>query len=149
MATFRIKPLDMITPPNFFGVLPDAQWQIIGNNPTTLWFQFCIADTLGERRYQIANPGTLTLAFLRADSAGQPSGQINNSMFTPVSSVQTVTVVAAPYAGDRSLFSVPLTADQTKVITSGTVQLTLVEGGNTTVWNQSYAVKKTLAVAGC
>src|SRR5690242_8326316 len=99
MATFKIKPLDMIAAPNDFGVLPDAMWTIIGNNPTTLWFQFTKTDSLGERRYQIGSPGTLTIAFLRADTAGQPLNLQSNSMFTPVSQVQTISIACVPYAG--------------------------------------------------
>lgn len=149
MTSYKIVPLDMIDAPNDFGVLPDTQWPIVGNNPLVLWFQFRKVDMLGERRYLVAGGGSVQLAFLRADTPGQPANLQTNSMFTPVSQVQTVTVVAVPYAGDQSLYSINLTSQQTQLIISGTVQVSLTEAGVTTVWNQNYLVKKTLALAGC
>lgn len=151
MATFRVTPLDMISAPNYFAYLRDYQWNVVGNNPVTLWFQFQITDSLGTRRYSVASPGTLALTFLRADSVGvSPSAPpVTFSTQTPVSQTQSIYKVATPYVSDRSLFSISLSAQETATITSGTVQVTLTEGSQPITFNQNYLVKKTIAAPGC
>lgn len=138
MAMFFVKPLELISAPNFYSLLPDSQWQVTHGVMAPLAAQVWINDSLGSRRYVLPSSATLTVTFLRADSPQNPSSS--------QSVVKTVSILDA----DRSIVTFDLSAQETQQIISGTVIFNLNDtgAGASAQWTQNYGIKKTLVGPG-
>lgn len=132
--TFKIVAIDMIDSPNYF---KEGKWETTPGNSTRLYFQLQIEDSLGARRYLPATGSTVRVDFLRARSL---------SATNPVS--QTVQKNAIQIVEDKSLFYVDLTTADAQNIVSGTVRVTFVESGVTSVILQNYFVTRKPITAG-
>lgn len=140
---FKVIPIDMITPPNYYALGSEPRWTIIDPNPTVLWMQLMIVDALGERRYITATGATLNLTFQRADTFSTKA--------TPPTLVQTAAGLTLPStvnANDKSLFSLSLTTQSVQTIVSGSVKFTFTEGSSTNTWVQNHMISKQLTAPG-
>jgi hypothetical protein len=131
----KSQPIEMITSPNFFKIIPE--WNIIGGNSSSIWFQLQVVDSLGTRRWLPATGAVMKLEFMRARSTAV--GQ----------TTQTFQKTAAQDAADKSMFRVDLSAADTQMIISGSVKFLLTEGAATTTFQESFILKRTLTGAGC
>jgi len=134
---FKAVPIDMISEPNTFSVLPDDRWVIEGSNAKDLWFQLNVVDSLGERRYLVPSGSTLEVIFQRADLIESQGARRFLSNET-----RTVTKNAVAHADDASLFKVSLTSSDVSNIVSGTVKFVLTEPSATYEWLMNWALLK-------
>jgi hypothetical protein len=138
---FKVTPIEMITAPNYWAPIPEPRWTVYDPNASVLWGLLVISDSLGERRYIAASGATITATFQKADSLASTSGKL-------VYTAQSIDILGAFNANDRSLFSITLTADQTKAVVSGTIKFKLIEGSSNTTWVQNHALTKKSANPG-
>lgn len=134
MSNFQIIAIDMIDSPNYF---KETAWQTTPGNPIRLYFQLQVKDSLGERRYMPASGSTVKVDFQRARSL---------SALNPTS--QTVQKSAVQIPEDKSIFYVDLTSADTQAIITGTVKVTFVESGVTSIFLQNYFVTRKPVAAG-
>jgi hypothetical protein len=138
MAAFSGKPLELISAPNYYSLLPDSQWQVTHGVKAALAGQIWITDSLGARRYVLPATSTLSITFVRADTAQQPS------------SSQSITKAVSINQFDRSLFTFELSAQETQQVISGSVIFNLTDtgAGVSAQWTQNYGLKKALVGPG-
>lgn len=143
MANFKVVPLEVVSAPNYYSMLPNKRWDIINPNAQTLWFQLNIVDNLGERRYIPATGSTLEATFKRSDImvAGPRANQFTNTS-------QSVVKVCTANASDKSLYSISMTTQDIQAIVGGSVQFKLTESGVSTTWLFDWGVYKKLTDAG-
>ncbi|MEM4379317.1 MAG: hypothetical protein QXL01_01340 [Thermoplasmatales archaeon] len=141
MAEFKAIPLDMISAPNSYSVLPGGIWEVTSPNAQTLWFQLQIIDSLGARRYVAASGATITATFRRMDLISSLNGSINQTN-------RDVVKTAVFHANDRSLLSISMTSQDIQNIVSGGVLFSFTEGANTSKWIQDWLLKKKLTDPG-
>jgi hypothetical protein len=126
---FKIIALDMVAAPNTFSYADQNLWKVTQDGAATLWGMLYVHDSLSDRRY-IPSPGAiLTVTFYRSDIPGSDTHR-------------SIIKVVSFSVADASLFSLDLTAQDVKTITSGTVNFNLVEGAVSTSWNQNWMAKK-------
>lgn len=126
--TFEIVAIDMIDSPNIF---QESKWETTPSIASRLYFQLRIKDSLGSRRYIPATGSSVKIDFQRARSL---------SPLNPV--VQTIQKTAVSLPEDRSMFYIDLTSTDTQAIISGTVKVTFVESGVTTIFIHNYFVTR-------
>lgn len=130
---YGLIPLELYNANDF---KPIAAWDIPNGVTTTLALMLTKTDALGTRRF-IPPAGTLVqLQFVRARAA------------TATSQAITLTKTCVVLAEDKSMYQVSLTADETKNIISGGLQLSLTISGVQTLINLPYLVKKTYSSPG-
>lgn len=139
MATIGISPLDYYTINSF--AFSDS-WQIPHGSAMQIYFILTQTDTLGTRRYIPTAGSVVTVNFMR---------QRTLNTITPGStSAQTVSKTATILdPRDSSLYTIMLTADDTKAIITGGAQLQISVGGNISSYSVPYMVKKIRSNAGC
>jgi hypothetical protein len=138
---FKVTPIEMITAPNYWAPISEPRWTVYDPNASVLWGLLVISDSLGERRYVAASGANITATFQKADNLASTSGKL-------VYTAQSIDILGAFNANDRSLFSITLTADQTKAVISGTIKFKFIEGSNNTTWVQNHALTKKSANPG-
>lgn len=130
----------MVSPPNHYAPLKNGRWELISANPTTLWFQLVISDSLGERRYIPNVSSSVELTFMRADSV---TSNINFPYQLSVNS-QNVVKTAIKNGSDSSLYSVVLTSADVSSIVSGSILVKLTEASVANSFMQNWAVIRKL-----
>lgn len=142
---FKIKPVEMISSPNYYAPLPDNRWIIKNSDAQTLWFQLFISDSLGDRPYTPSSSDTFKIEFLRADNF-----QSDTVLRTLQSTSRTIEKVASMNSSNRSLMSITLTSADVSTILSGSVRLTFTDSANTRTctWSANYIIKKELTDPG-
>lgn len=136
---FQVKPIDLITAPNFFSYSADNQWVVTHGSACTLAGQLWISDALGLRRYILPTTATLKVSFVRADSPQSASV------------AQTIVKTVSVNAQDRSLFTFNLTTTDTQAIISGSVIFEITDsgvGGMSAQWVKNYGLKKLMVGPG-
>lgn len=128
-----IKPIEMVSAPNFWAPSGKDYWTVTANVPVTLHGVLEITDSLGTRPYTPVAGATLSALFQRGDQIGH---------VTPNQSPQSITKAAALDANSRSLVSIALTAQDATTIVGGTIVFTLTETGVSKRWTQNWAIKK-------
>jgi hypothetical protein len=132
---FKIVALDMVTPPNYYKEA--TQWEMTAGNASRFWFQLQIEDSLGTRRYIPLAGSTVKLEFTRIRT------------FDPLAPVsQTIQKNTIQNADDRSLFYTDISATDSQNILSGSVKVTLTEGGISNSFIQNYFVNRKSCVPG-
>jgi hypothetical protein len=139
---FKIQPIDMIAAPNSWAPIKDGVWTVVDPNPTTLWFQVLVVDSLGTRPYATATGASLSVTFRRADLIEQdPQRKLART-------AQSLTKTATFNAQNRSIGSIALTTQDVQKLTSGAAFFSFVESGTTTQWIQDWLVKRVLTSQG-
>ncbi len=136
-------PIEMISDPNFYSIIEDGYWTLIGSNAQTLWLRVDIKDSLGQRPYMISNTDTLKVEFLRADQFSTPN---NRSRLQ--STAKSVEKPCLASATNRSLYKIILTSNDVGAIMSGSARFTITSGGSSNTWVMNYAVVKKLTDPG-
>lgn len=137
--SLTVKQLSMYSQPNDFVLFEAGKpWEVTSNSAATLWFIFQTVDELPLRRYLVTTGYTVKAKFQRAKQikVGQPD------------TAQTFSVDATALTGDRSIWSISLTAAQAALLVAGTVVFEIYNG-STLVQSipMSYFIKK--IIVGC
>jgi hypothetical protein len=140
----KAVPIDMITAPNFYSVLPNNRWEIVSPNAQALWFQLCIVDAMGQRPYVPAVGSSMVVTFQRADLISLT----NTPPPTLTNTSRNVVKTALIDSNNRSLMKLDMTTQNIQDIVSGTAKFTLTEGSNTTVFLANWSVYKKLTEPG-
>lgn len=142
--TFKAVPIEMISAPNFYSVLPNSRWEVTSPNAQALWFQLYVVDGMGSRPYVPATGSTMTVTFQRADlitlSGGPPTSLVNTG--------RNVVKTALIDSNNRSLMKLDMTTQNIQDIVSGTIKCVLTEGSTSTTFLSNWAVYKKLTDPG-
>jgi hypothetical protein len=122
-----LQPIELFSANDFRQI---DSWSIPSGTPKTIAFVLTKTDSLGTRRYIPATGSTVQLKVMRARAA------------TSNSQAETITKTCVPRPEDKSMFEVSLTADDTKKMLSGGIQLVVTESGLVSSVNIPYVVKK-------
>ena len=139
MATLGFSPIDYYTVNSFAFV---DSWQIPHGSALQVYFILTQTDTLGTRRYIPPVGAVITVNFMRQRSV--------NTITPGGTNAQTVTKTATIIdPRDSSLYTLSLTAEDTKTIISGGAVISVSVGGNVSSYSVPYVVKKIRSNAGC
>lgn len=128
-----MTPIEMFNINDFKAI---QSWDIPNGTPASVAMMLTKTDSLGTRRYIPPTGSSVQLLFIRARAA------------TSNSQAVTITKTGVASAEDRSMYTVSLTADDTRNIISGGVQLVITSGGVTNSINIPYVVKKSYSSPG-
>lgn len=124
---YGLAPIELFNVNDF---KPIQTWEISNGTTTTVAFILTKTDSLGTRRFIPPAGSLVQLQFVRARAA------------TATSQAVTLTKTGVVLADDKSIYQVSLSADDTKNIISGGIQLALTISGQQTLINIPYLVKK-------
>lgn len=141
---FKAVPIDMISAPNFYSVLPSNRWEIVSPNAQSLWFQLYIVDGLGSRPYVPASGSSMTVTFQRADLISLT----NTPPPTLTNTSKNVVKTAIIDPNNRSLMRIDMTSQNIQDIVSGTAKFVLTEGATSTTFLANWSVFKKLTDPG-
>lgn len=130
---FGMTPIEMFNINDFQVV---SSWTIPNGTPVSISMMLTKTDSLGTRRYIPPTGSTVQLLFLRARAA------------TANSQALTITKTATVTPEDRSIYTISLTADDTRNIISGGVQLVITSGSTVNSVNVPYVIKKSYSAPG-
>lgn len=143
MATLSISTLDYYNINSFSFT---EGWQIPNNSAMTLYFMLTQTDSLGLRRFLPAVGATVQLNFLRQRSINQGAPGVSPGG-TNAQTVSKFATLIDPR--DSSIYSIQITAADSAMIISGSVQLVITTAGNPVSYSVPYVVKKIQSSAGC
>lgn len=133
---YKVKPIQMISPPSDYALLPDNSWVVTKGKADTLWLSLNKVDVLGERHFVLPSGASFQVIFPRADSVTHTTpGSVSVTS-------QSIIKSASPNAEDRSLFNFALTSQEASNIVGGSVRFRLTVGSVITEWVQNYVVRK-------